>query len=497
MINRLLFSIIVFALIGCSKGPSPDALQQEVQMRLDERYAQSLFTIAEFDRRGHQPFQQQDNQGIIVYYKATLTFTRDHRLSDWDLPGTSSLLSLLGATNSGVIGVNPDGNKKGDELVVYGLLSFGEENGAWQVTSYQLDNLSEPSVPAKTFSSEDELAEELYFDAASSQQVLTSAVTDLFKQLNNQNDTQYTAILESELTSIITRGQAHLATSQGNSVFVSGSNGGVYHSIGAGINALVKDSLLDDVEVITSLGAIENLRLLRDGKADFAISQSDLAILSYEGKGPYSGNPDTHLRGLVALYPEAIQILTRDAPGIESLADLTGKRINIGVQGSGGRVNALTLLDNAGIDVYTSTELDTVRALEALSTGEIDAMIVTTGYPNQAFQSPPSGLKLIAIDADIRASMVANNGFINVTLQEGTYVWQSSSVQTLGVTAVLLTREHVSNDKVSALVDAIYTQREVLSGFATQASYINRNNAKEGIQIPIHDAIAKSSSQSE
>lgn len=493
MINRFIFIFIVIVLAGCSKGPKLDVLQQEIQTRLDTRYAQSLFTVDTFDRRGHQPFQQDSNDGIIVYYKATLVFTADHLMANWNAPGTASLLSLLGATYSGVQGINPDGNKAGDTLTVYGLLAYSQVEGDWSITAYQTDSDLDSGQPSTVFTTEDELAEKLYFNSTTSRQALLQSLNDALVNLNQHDDVQYSAKIQANLASVLTDTHVHLANKQGKSVILSGAQGGVYARLGAGLSQLIINNSLENHTVVSTQGAIDNLHLLREGVADFALSQSDLAAMSYRGTGPYMGLADANLRAVLALYPEAIQIITRNGPSITTLSDLVGKRINIGVLGSGGRVNAEHLLHIAGVDEFILYELAIPDALNALLRNKLDAMIVTTGFPNRTLDAPSDGIKLIEIDDSLKSRLTLNSGYIELTIPGGTYEWQLSDTQTIGVTALLLTRNDVDEDKAKTLEETILSNHDVLGQFAKQASYINENKENKGIPIPLYGANMTSS----
>src|SRR3546814_2871702 len=74
-------------------------------------------------------------------------------------------------------------------------------------------------------------------------------------------------------------------------------------------------------------------------------SQSDVAYWAYTGTGLYEGKGKVEdLRLIATLYPETIHIVARKDAGIESVADLKGKRVSLDEPGSGTIVDARIVL---------------------------------------------------------------------------------------------------------------------------------------------------------
>lgn len=120
------------------------------------------------------------------------------------------------------------------------------------------------------------------------------------------------------------------------------------------------------VEIIPSLGSLDNLRLLADRTfgADVAFVQGGLA-------------DGIDVSGLVSLGSVLVQPLTvfyRNPVPLERLSQLKGKRIAVGGEGSGTRSLALTLLKASGAaDAPTELlDLGGEEAAEALKQGKAD-----------------------------------------------------------------------------------------------------------------------------
>ncbi len=101
---------------------------------------------------------------------------------------------------------------------------------------------------------------------------------------------------------------------------------------------------------ISSTGSADNVRLLREGRADVALVQNDVALLAglgegvFEHAGPYYG-----LRALASLFPEPLQVIVAADSRITRIRDLDGQRVEIGQPNSGTRINAVQLLKAVGL----------------------------------------------------------------------------------------------------------------------------------------------------
>lgn len=115
----------------------------------------------------------------------------------------------------------------------------------------------------------------------------------------------------------------------------TGEMNGVYYPVAGEICALVdRDTRVSGVRCSreTTPGSVYNIDALRSGDLEFAIVQSDVAFAAYNGKGAYWEKPFPELRTVLVLHPELATIIAR--AGIRHIADLAGKRVNVGPEGA-------------------------------------------------------------------------------------------------------------------------------------------------------------------
>lgn len=133
-----------------------------------------------------------------------------------------------------------------------------------------------------------------------------------------------------------------------------------------------------EVEVVNTSGSIENLRLLRDPEAGVhaAFAQGGTAGAEARAAG---------LVSLASLYYEPAWLFYRESLPLASLADLAGRRVAVGPEGSGARALALVLLAENGLDAGDAalSPLGGADAFAALRAGEIDAWFTVAGVRSE------------------------------------------------------------------------------------------------------------------
>src|SRR4029453_11659408 len=133
---------------------------------------------------------------------------------------------------------------------------------------------------------------------------------------------------------------------QGNSSGVrylsiaTGGTGGVYYPYGGGLAKILNENL-PGVRATAEVTAasVDNLKLIRDGRADLAFVLADSLADAVGGRGAFEGRP-VPVRSLAVLYSNYTHLVTMASSGIRSVADLRGKVVSTGSPGSGTEIIA-------------------------------------------------------------------------------------------------------------------------------------------------------------
>jgi len=152
-------------------------------------------------------------------------------------------------------------------------------------------------------------------------------------------------------------------------VMATGPEGGAYHEIGKRYQAILARSGVR-LRLVSTSGALENLELLRDPHSGVTVALSQGGITSEVE------TPDVESLGNV--FYEVLWTFYRSSFGGQGLDALRGRRISVGIEGSGSRALSLELLKGRSIDVNSMELLgySPQEASDKLLSGEIDAAIM-------------------------------------------------------------------------------------------------------------------------
>ncbi len=247
------------------------------------------------------------------------------------------------------------------------------------------------------------------------------------------------------------------------------------------------------VSAQTSGGSPANAKLIGLGDTDFAIIQNDIAADAFKGRKPLFEKPIPELQGVCSLFSQYVQLVSRADAGITSVADLKGKRVGIGPDGSGAALNARQVLDAWGLtaaDLSRAVRLGFEAAMAELLAGTLDAVFATAVADFQpladlARTMPISWVPIAgpAVDRLIehhpcysRARMPAGN------LQ---------AVATVSVRSLLVARKGLEPEIVYALLAATYADLDPFRYAHSQFRDISPATGLLGMSIPLHPGAEK------
>ena len=246
-------------------------------------------------------------------------------------------------------------------------------------------------------------------------------------------------------------------------VLATGADGGAYQLYGARIAAYLSEQGID-VEVLETAGAVENLSLLgSDSGVDIGFVQGGLV-----GIADTSG-----VTALGSLYLEPVWVFAQSDSAIADVADLAGKRVSIGAEGSGSRVLVARFLAGVGITAESATfvEMPNDELEAAFAASEIDVAFLIGGAESNQINSllelgDVTLLSLRRTDAYVRRSSYLSK----VVLPEGVLDLPAnrpeSEITTIAVAAMLAAREDLHpalNDLLMMAAAQTFGEHSILS----------------------------------
>jgi TRAP transporter TAXI family solute receptor len=482
-LTALWVSLLLAVLLGaCTQGPDADRLADLVRSRLDAALGPGALAVTELRRLGSGPLTA-DAEGHprrIVYYSAVLTFGRDLDFSAWDSLNVAALATLLGITEKGARGLHHGGNHQGDTILVQGGLSFRAEGDGWAPVEAVFPAVGTPSAGYSPGTS------------AQSQRVI-ERIGKLFERQTADPSRQRQIITE-ELDNAYSAITLRLDRLDRALILAGGPADGEYLVVARLLaQTLVSGGLAADA--VETAGSMENLALLRSGRADIALVQGNVADEAQLGTGPFDkAGPYYDLRALASLFPEPVHVIVAKGAPIHDLKDLAGRRVEIGLPDSGSRANSILLLEAAGVglkELAAIHEEGLDRGLKRLSDGELDAVIATISAPARRIQEAAAsgGIRLLPLPQGLRDTLAVQvPGLVPAELRTATYPGQREAVATIATTALLVAPSGLPATDVERTLAALFDQIDFVAAGAAAGSLIRRQSANLGLTIPLHPA---------
>jgi TRAP transporter TAXI family solute receptor len=167
-----------------------------------------------------------------------------------------------------------------------------------------------------------------------------------------------------------------------------------------------------ELDVVTTMGSVENLELLRRGEVSLAFVQG----------GTASEDDRRELQALGSLFLEPVWVFTRSNETTDRLTGLAGRRIAIGSELSGTHRLSERLLEANGITAANATleADDNAEALRRLSTGRIDAAMFVASAEAPFLREALADSSLALVDFDRGPAYERQFSFLMpVVLHEG------------------------------------------------------------------------------
>ena len=245
-------------------------------------------------------------------------------------------------------------------------------------------------------------------------------------------------------------------------------------------------------------GSVDNIDAIAEGTLESGLTQADIAYWGYHGEGIYLAKGKVaNLRAIANLYPESLQIVVRADSDIHNVADLKGRVVSIGEEGSGTLVDAKIVLGAYGLS-RTDIEHNHFKpgpASDLMRAGRLEAIFLVAGYPADAITELAEGLgiRLLAIDgAEATRIRLAHPFFTTTVVPEGAYPGVAATT-TLSVGAQWVVSADVDEDLVYGITRALWHEstRPVLDNGHPEGRLIRLATALDGVAIPLHPGAAR------
>jgi TRAP transporter TAXI family solute receptor len=288
-----------------------------------------------------------------------------------------------------------------------------------------------------------------------------------------------------------------------NYILATASTGGTYYPVGVALATLTKVRLEPTQKIgmsaISSAGSGENIRLLRQGEAQFAILQGLFGYWGFTGTGALAeAGPQTNLRSVCSMWAnvEHFVVPADRAPTgtIDDFVALKGAPVALGAQGSGTLGSNRVILGNLGLDIDTDFQLvygGYGPAAEALQNGQVAGISTPAGVPvgalTQLFAAAGNRMRLLTFTEE---QIARANGDTNLwtpfPIPAGTYPGQDYDVMTIGQPNFLAVNADVPEDHVYLFTKTVYENLAFLQAIHPATNEMSLETALNGLPMPLH-----------
>jgi uncharacterized protein len=296
---------------------------------------------------------------------------------------------------------------------------------------------------------------------------------------------------------------AALAAACGNNAgskarFISiatGGTGGVYYPYGGGLAKLLNENvpgIRASAEVTAA--SVDNLKLIRDSKADVAFTLADTLADAVAARGVFAGRPPVPAVSLAVLYANYTHVVSLRSLGFTSIRDLRGQTVSTGSPGSGTEIIAARLLRAAGLDPDRDVRrqaLGVSESADALKDGKIAAFFWSGGLPTAALQdlahTPGIAIALLP-SAEFLAALQRDHGdlYFPLEIPAGAYPGVDRAVPVAGVANILVVNRAMPDDLAYDITRVLFDQQPALAAIHPEARNLSLARAVIGSPAPFH-----------
>jgi TRAP transporter TAXI family solute receptor len=278
-------------------------------------------------------------------------------------------------------------------------------------------------------------------------------------------------------------------------VVATGGTGGVFFAYGGGL-ARVLSAKLPNAKVTAEVtgGSVDNINLVDLNDADLGFSTVDSAYEGSQGQGVYQQVGPIPICTIATLYQSFIHVVALDGLGINSLADLRGKRVSVGSAGSSTEAAAYRLLEAAGLDPkvdVTRDNLSVGESVAAMKDRKLAAFFWIGGLPTSVVTdlvaTPGMSVKFLPTEQYI-GPLTEKYGpvYASFTMPKGVYKGVEQDTPGIGVNNILFVNSRMPEQQVYNILKTFFDNLAEVQAIHPEAKKLKLETAATGSPIPFH-----------
>lgn len=274
--------------------------------------------------------------------------------------------------------------------------------------------------------------------------------------------------------------------------------GGAFNVVGGAIAEVVEEDRPEGMGKLSAKatkGSQENIRALDDGSIDFALANAAISYFAVRGEGAWDKKYD--IKTIMTLAPNVAMFVTTKGSGIETIADLKGKKVTIGPAGAGFEYFVGPLLEAHGLTLEAGQDNSIVKqnatqsqAVDLLGDGATDAAFLGGAVPTSSLVQACSTLDVVFIPFDpaVKEKLIADYQFFEpFTIAKEKYSDLTGEFEGMNVGAMhLVTSGAQDEELIYNFTKTVYERREKVAAKHPAGKAINPKNVVKGTGVEFH-----------
>lgn len=282
-----------------------------------------------------------------------------------------------------------------------------------------------------------------------------------------RKQSKLTALLAGVVLAGFTAGNPAFAAPKGTLVLGSTNSTSSHYVVSAAMVKAIKAGIpTSNVSQIETGASVDNVRRLVKGEIDLGICGTDTAVQVLDGTGPFAGGKG--VSDLVALYAYDVSVLNiavSEDSKVTSVNELSGKKFNPGIRGSGAELMTRGVFRTLGVtpDWVPGTVKDAAAGIQNRQIAGYSKYGPGAGIDatlRELMVSTP--MRLLGFDAAQQSKVTANIKGVNFVSIPNVMPGQPA-VEAPAALIVYATRTAVMDDETAhAIAKSIYENRQIL-----------------------------------
>ena len=272
--------------------------------------------------------------------------------------------------------------------------------------------------------------------------------------------------------------------------------GGAFFVVGGAISQVVNDhEEAWTVSAEATKGTQENIRRLSSGELDFALANAAISYFAVRGEGAWGQAQG--IQAVMTLAPNVALFIAPKNSGVETLADLKGKRVVVGPAGAGFEYFLKPILGAHGVmyDDFTPLHNTQAGAVDMLADGSAAAAFLGGAVPTASITQASASQDIHFVPFGTAAKERLFSGypfFFAAAIPAHTYRGQTEAFEGMNVGSMhLVTRASLDEETVYQFTRTLYEHRAEVIKKHPAGKAINPKNVIRDTGTPFHPGAIK------